>query len=64
MLAFTCDFFTERLAQKGKETAYQIGMMAESKDGKEIHMIFTPHNLRIIDTCGEIQLACDLKNDE
>ena len=43
MLGFTCDFSPDKM--KGKN--YRIGMMAESKDGKEIYMIFTDRILEL-----------------
>ena len=46
MLAFSCVF--DKAALPGGDGGnYQIGMTAESKDGKELHVIFSEKQLEI-----------------
>ena len=46
MLAFSCVF--DKAALPGGDGGnYQIGMAAESKDGKELHVIFSEKQLEI-----------------
>ena len=46
MLAFSC-VFDENVLPGGDGEGYQIGMAAESKDGKELHVIFSEKQLEL-----------------
>lgn len=46
MLAFSC-VFDEAALPRGDGGSYQIGMAAESKDGRELHVIFSEKQLEI-----------------
>lgn len=46
MLAFSC-VFDEAALPRGGGGSYQIGMAAESKDGRELHVIFSEKHLEI-----------------
>ena len=46
MLAFSC-VFDKAALPGGDGRSYQIGMAAESKDGRELHVIFSEKQLEI-----------------